>query len=97
MPQNRWIPTTLLAKELSVRPKYLRENRLKLFKAGYHYRVLNPTAARPTYRWNPTRCAALLDKATKKAAKIEASQQQLVAGRGPQLPLVNDVRPYEIE
>ncbi|MEM9087427.1 MAG: hypothetical protein AAGC93_01670 [Cyanobacteria bacterium P01_F01_bin.53] len=96
MPQNRWIPTTLLAKELGVNPRYLQRNRLKLFKAGHHYRVVNPTSYRPTYRWHPGRCAALLEKETKQAAKIETSQQPKASGKGTQLPFIDGVESYEI-
>lgn len=47
-----WLTTTQAAAELGCSPKYLRENRLKLFKNGTHYRSLNPQAWRPTYRWH---------------------------------------------
>lgn len=97
MPAKTWLGTTKAAKELDVTPKYLRENRLKLFKAGHHYRLINPTAARPTYKWHLERCEALLNKATRDAAKVESSQKAAIKGRGTQLPLVEGIDPYEIE
>ncbi|MFK8182302.1 MAG: hypothetical protein AB8B99_02930 [Phormidesmis sp.] len=91
-----WISTTKTAKKLGVKPKFLRENRLKLFKAGRHYRPKNPHAYRPTYVWHYERCEQLLNKAAKDAAKIEVSQTSVAVAKGTQLPFLKCVEPYEI-
>lgn len=91
-----WLSTTAAAKELGVTPKFLREHRLKLFEAGRHYRLKNPTAYRPSYAWHLESCSNLLNQATKEAAALEKSQLRAAAGRGSQLPLVPGVKPYEI-
>lgn len=97
MQSSKWLSTTKAAEELNVTSKYLREKRLELFTAAYHYRLINPTAARPTYKWHLKRCEALLNKATRDAAKLESSQQPAAAARGVQLPFLDDVEPCEIE
>lgn len=96
-PTDRWISTTALATELGVSAYFLREKRTTLFKPKKHYRLKNPTAARPTYVWNLAACKAHLNRATEEAAAIEASQSAALAGRGSQLPLVPGVEAYEIE
>lgn len=97
MPSDDRLSTTKAAQKLGVTAKYLREKRLELFRPGYHYWLVNPTAARPTYKWHFERCNALLTKATKDAASLESSQQPAAAGRGVQLPFLDDVEPYDIE
>ena len=97
MPQLRWISTRKTAEEIGDHNEFLLDNRLTLFKAGKHYRLVNPAAARPTFKWQPERCAKVLDDATKKAAKIERSQQPNNKGKGVQLPFIEGVKPYEIE
>ncbi|KPQ34595.1 MAG: hypothetical protein HLUCCA11_13865 [Phormidesmis priestleyi Ana] len=92
----KWLSTTPAAAELGVTPKFLRENRLKLFEAGRHYRLKNPTAYRPSYVWQIEACVNLLNQATREAAAIEKGQLRAAAGRGSQLPLVPGVEPYEI-
>jgi len=92
-----WLSTTKTAEKLGITPKFLRENRLKLFKAGRHYRLKNPHASRPTYVWHAERCEKLLNKATRDAANIEASQTPAAIARGDQLPLINGVKSYPIE
>ena len=94
---DEWLSTRLTAKKIGVSYEFLLDNRLTRFKAGYHYRSINPAAARPTFKWNPERCAKVLDDATKKSAKIELSQQPTAKGRGVQLPFLDEVKPYEIE
>ncbi|MBW4485060.1 MAG: hypothetical protein KME14_21190 [Tildeniella torsiva UHER 1998/13D] len=56
-----WLSTTEAAAELGCGPKYLRENRDKIFKKGTHYRVLNPEAWRPTYRWHIKKIQKLME------------------------------------
>ena len=56
-----WLPTTEAAAELGCSPKYLRENRDTIFKKGTHYRVLNPNAWRPTYRWHLKKIQKLME------------------------------------
>ena len=94
---KRWLSTPKAAEELDRRTNYLLDNRLKLFKEGYHYRLLNPTAARPSYEWHIERCNEFFSQSTKRAAKIEKSQVAATKSRGVQLPLVEGVKPYEIE
>lgn len=62
MGRRVWVDTVTLAEELGVRPKFIRD-RLKdlVFKQGIHYRNINPTAWRPTYRWNLKRCLEKMD------------------------------------
>lgn len=96
MPTEKWLSTTIVAKEVGVKSQFLRENRLKFFRPGYHYRLKNPTAYRPTYTWHLDRCKAYFDKATKAAAEIESSQNAAMNGRGVQLTLIDDVEPYEL-
>ncbi|NEP15358.1 MAG: DNA-binding protein [Leptolyngbya sp. SIO4C1] len=60
--QSEWVGTPQLAKALGVSQKFLRNNREKFFIAGTHYRNINPTAWRPTYRWHRQRCEARLDE-----------------------------------
>ena len=62
----------------------------------YHYRLINPTAARPSYEWHITRCEAYFANATRKDPKIETSQAAAASGRGTQLPLVKGVKPYNV-
>ncbi len=95
MLNKHWYSTTAAAAQLDVTPKFLRENRLKLFKAGRHYLLKNPTSYRPSYTWHVERCRELLTKATTAAANLE--QNQAAAGRGVQLSVVDGVEPYEIE
>ena len=47
-----WVSTQALAQELSVSTDFLLKNKNKLFEAGTHWKILNPLAGRPTYRWN---------------------------------------------
>lgn len=96
MSVEKWTSTTLLAEEVGVKSQFLRENRLKLFRAGYHYRLKNPTAYRPTYTWHIDRCKAYFDKATKAAAKLESGQKVATHGRRVQLALIDDIEPYEM-
>lgn len=56
-----WLTTTQAAEELGGTPKYLRENRDTIFKRGTHYRVLNPNAWRPTYRWHLKKIQKLME------------------------------------
>lgn len=51
-PKPEWVSTTEAAQSLGCSAKYLRSQVGKLFKVGTHYRKLNPSAWRPTYRWN---------------------------------------------
>lgn len=60
-PARAWLTTSQAAAELGCSPKYLRENRDTLFKRGTHYRVLNPSAWRPTYRWHLKKIQKLME------------------------------------
>ena len=52
-----WVSTAVLAEELGCEQKFIRESlKDSLFKAGIHYRNLNPQAWRPTYRWHLKKC-----------------------------------------
>ena len=52
-----WVSTAVLADELGCEQKFIRESlKGSLFKAGVHYRNLNPQAWRPTYRWHLKKC-----------------------------------------
>lgn len=56
-----WLTTSQAAAELGCSPKYLRENRDTIFKRGTHYRVLNPNAWRPSYRWHLKKIQKLME------------------------------------
>lgn len=47
-----WVSTAIAAKSLAVHPSFLLNNRADLFKRGMHWKIKNPTAARPTYLWH---------------------------------------------
>jgi predicted ArsR family transcriptional regulator len=57
---SAWAETNQAAEELGITPRQLRKLRASLFKAGTHYRVKNPTAARPEYLWHVEKCAKQL-------------------------------------
>jgi hypothetical protein len=61
MPRTQWLTTTQAAIALGCSPKFLRSNMDRLFKRGKHYRVLNPSAWRPTYRWHLGRIQKMMD------------------------------------
>lgn len=66
MPKRRkvsreWFTTSEAAIKLGCTPKYLLSKKDDLFIRGTHYRVLDPRAWRPTYRWHVGRIAALLE------------------------------------
>ena len=55
--RKAWVSTAVLADELGCEQKFIRESlKDSLFKAGVHYRNLNPQAWRPTYRWHLKKC-----------------------------------------
>lgn len=56
-----WVSTSEAAEALGCSAKYLRENRDDVFKRGEHYRVLNPKAWRPTYRWHLKKIQKLME------------------------------------
>lgn len=56
-----WVSTTQAATELGCSNKFLLSQRDRLFKSGTHYRVLNPEAWRPTYRWHLKRLQELME------------------------------------
>lgn len=60
-PRRQWLPTTQAATELGCSPKFLINNRNVLFLKGKHYRVLNPKAWRPTYRWHVDRIKKVME------------------------------------
>ncbi|MEL6260476.1 MAG: hypothetical protein AAFR12_05355 [Cyanobacteria bacterium J06626_6] len=92
-----WLSTTKTANQIGVTAKFLRENRLSLFKPGRHYKLKNPNAHRPTYLWHAERCDQVLKKATKQAAVLESNQKTVAKGRGVQLPFLPEVEAYDIE
>lgn len=57
---KQWLTTSQAAQALGCSPKFLIRNKDDLFKKGKHYRVLDPRAWRPTYRWHVGRIAALM-------------------------------------
>jgi hypothetical protein len=60
--RSPWVSTRRLAEELGCTPKHIRESlKDEVFKMGTHYRNVNPTAWRPTYRWHLKRCCECLD------------------------------------
>lgn len=50
--KSPWVTTKEAAEALNVSQKFLRNQRDRLFKKRQHYRLLNPRAWRPTYRWH---------------------------------------------
>jgi len=55
--KSAWVTTKALAEELGVTQKFIRESlKDEIFGPGLHYRNVNPTAWRPTYRWHLERC-----------------------------------------
>ena len=58
-----WISTSVLADERGCSIDLIYKLRDEgLLKKNEHWRILNPTAARPTYRWHLKRCQKLLDE-----------------------------------
>ncbi|MEL7143297.1 MAG: hypothetical protein AAGL08_13865 [Cyanobacteria bacterium J06573_11] len=96
MPVKAWKSTTLTAEEIGVTSVFLRDNRLNLFRAGHHYKVVNPTAHRPTYKWHVKRCDDLLKNAAKKAAKRETDQNKLMKRRKYRWVIAEDIEPYDL-
>ena len=61
-PKNQtWIPTTAAAEALGVGRAFLTDHRFDLFRQNYHWRSINPLAARPSYRWHLKRCEQLME------------------------------------
>lgn len=58
---TKWVSTSKAATELGVSASFLRQQRDRLYKKGKHYRVLNPTAWRPTYQWNVAKIRELME------------------------------------
>lgn len=58
---REWFPTSQAAIKLGCTPKYLLSKKNDLFIRGKHYRVLDPRAWRPTYRWHVERIKAAMD------------------------------------
>ncbi len=58
---SQWVSTRKLANELGVSISFLWKNRESLFTQGVHWRLINPHAWRPTYRWHVGRCQQLMD------------------------------------
>jgi hypothetical protein len=57
-----WVSTSELAAILDCSIDLIYKLRdEQLFKKNEHWRVLNPTAARPTYRWHRNKCQNTLD------------------------------------
>ncbi len=54
-----WVETDQAATELGITPRQLRKLRSQM-KAGHHFRVKNPRAARPEYLWRVERIERLL-------------------------------------
>jgi hypothetical protein len=60
MKSSPWVTTSTAAAALGVSAKFLRAQRDQLFKKGTHYRVVNPAAWRPEYRWHLPRIEKLM-------------------------------------
>jgi hypothetical protein len=61
--RSAWVSTKALADELGCTPKHIRESlKDEIFGEGMHYRNINPTAWRPTYRWHLARCLEKFQK-----------------------------------
>ena len=59
-PNLDWLDTKDAATALDITPRQLRKLRLGM-TLGTHYRIISPQkASRPTYQWNPDRCAEYL-------------------------------------
>lgn len=54
-----WVETAIAAEELGLSHRQLR-SLLPQLKAGHHYRVKNPKAAKRRYLWNPKRIEVVL-------------------------------------
>jgi hypothetical protein len=63
MAKSDWVKGSDLAKELDCDIQTIdRLRKRKVFKQRTHYKVLNPKAARLTYRYHLSRCIAALDE-----------------------------------
>jgi len=61
--RSAWVTTRALADELGVTQKFIRESlKDEIFAPGTHYRNVNPTAWRPTYRWHLQKCLEKFQK-----------------------------------
>ena len=58
--KSPWVTTSKAAEALGVSAKFLRTQRDQLFKKGTHYRVVNPAAWRPEYRWHLKKLESLM-------------------------------------
>ncbi|MGB3492791.1 MAG: hypothetical protein WBA57_08685 [Elainellaceae cyanobacterium] len=58
-----WVPTTIAAESLGVGREFLLAHRFDLFEQGKHWRLINPHAVRPTYRWHLKRLENLMETA----------------------------------
>lgn len=58
--KSPWVTTSKAAEALGVSAKFLRAQRDQLFKKGTHYRVVNPAAWRPEYRWHLKQLESLM-------------------------------------
>lgn len=56
-----WVSTSAAAQELGCSTDFLLKKRVELFQKGFHWRRLNPHAARPTYRWHLKRCEKIME------------------------------------
>jgi hypothetical protein len=56
-----WVSTATAARELGCSTDFLYRHRGELFQLRQHYKVLNPTAWRPTYRWHLPNCQQLME------------------------------------
>ncbi len=55
----QWVETDIAIQSLGITARQLRSIRAQL-KPGYHYRVKNPTAAKPRYLWHVARIEPVL-------------------------------------
>ncbi len=69
---SEWSETAAAADEMGITPRQLRRLRKQL-KAGTHYRVKNPRAARPEYLWHVKRIEPLLTPLEEVGDRSEAS------------------------
>lgn len=60
--KSSWVSTSKAASGLGCSVDFLLRNRGELFKRGQHWKVLNPSAWRPTYRWHLANCQKLMEQ-----------------------------------
>lgn len=62
--KSQWVSTSAAAAELGCSTDFLLDHKDDLFKRGKHWKVLNPSAFRKTYRWHVIRCQKLMEQSS---------------------------------